>query len=83
MTGALPRHLIGRDYRYVGTAHRWAQGLRVRVVAVHRGEEIIVEDALLDGPRPGDMVEFEPWSEDQQRYSWVQSDATWSDLERL
>ena len=58
--------------RYVGTRHRWATGLKVKVVAVHRGEEILRKVSEI---RPGDLVEFAPWIEEESRFSWVTSDA--------
>lgn len=76
--------IIGAEFRYVGTTHPWAKGLRVRVIAIHRGGDegwVIDDDARLDGGLlPGDVVEFQPWVREEGRFSWVTGDAAPEDL---
>ena len=52
--------LIGTIRRYRGTAHVWAAGHRVVLAAVHRGDEVLREDAAIGALLPGDWLEFAP-----------------------
>lgn len=67
--------IIGGHFTYRGDRHPWARGLRVRVVAVHRGEELLRSDEEVGELQPDDVVEFTPWMEEAARFSWVSSDA--------
>lgn len=60
---------IGRDYTYTGTTHRWATGLKVRIVA----------------KLEGGLVEFAPYifENGKERLSWATSDARRNDLQEI
>lgn len=77
---------IGTTATYTGTAHRWMTGLLVKIVAVHRGEDFMVDNdddlARVGGIRPTDMVEVAPWLAKEKRFSWVTSDATPAEIAR-
>ena len=75
--------IIGSEKRYTGTSHRGLTGERVKIVAVHRGEQILDEDAAIGALRPTDTIEFRPWMEREQRFSWVGYDATPDELADL
>jgi len=83
MTMAERDKLIGTIRRYQGTAHVWAVGHRIVVAAVHRGDEVLRDDAAIGALLPGDWVEFAPLIEEAdgvERASFVWSDAQPSDL---
>jgi hypothetical protein len=67
--------IIGSEHTYVGDAHSWAKGLLVRVVAVHRGDDVLAEDARIGAIEPDDTIEFQPWIQEDQRFSAFTSDA--------
>ena len=81
--------IIGRECRYVGTAHSWAKGLRVKISQVLRGPTIdesrlLREDSEIGELRPDDVIEFVPELSspvDGRRWSFVSSDACLADLE--
>jgi hypothetical protein len=75
--------IIGSEKRYTGTSHRGVTGHRVKVVAVHRGEQILKEDEAIGALRPTDTIEFRPWMEREQRFSWVGYDASPAELADL
>ncbi|HMS15943.1 MAG TPA: hypothetical protein PKA37_03810 [Planctomycetota bacterium] len=72
--------MIGKVYRYHHGPHAWAIGQKVLIVAAYRGEEIVRPDQAI---LPTDQLEFRPWIEEENRWSWVTSDATLDQLEDL
>lgn len=77
--------IIGCETTYTGTAHRWMNGLKVRVVKVIRNEDGPVFDndpdlARAGGLRADDIVEVQPWVKEEGRFSWATSDASASEL---
>lgn len=85
-----PAPIIGSERRYVGRAHPWAAGLRVKIVSVLRGPgenpELLREDRDIGALRADDVVEFVPLVEEEgqaPRWSWVSSDARPDELAAL
>ncbi len=79
--------IIGTRWIYTGTAHRWATGQEVLVVAVIRGGDddgqVLRNDAEIGELRPDDVVEFAPIIRERdgtERPSWVTSDAAPEEL---
>ena len=75
--------IISSLQRYIGTGHPWAKGLTVVVVAVHRDDQILENDADVGSIRPSDMLEFAPFVQDDkggERLSFATSDARPGDL---
>jgi hypothetical protein len=75
--------IIGSEKRYTGTSHRGLTGERVKIVAVHRGEQILDDDAAIGALRPTDTVEVRPWLDEKDRFSWVSYDAKPDELADL
>ncbi|MBI1853413.1 MAG: hypothetical protein HYR85_23990 [Planctomycetes bacterium] len=73
---------IGSVRRYVGTAHDGLCGVRVEIIAIHRGptpdeREIPVDDGVIGRVEASDVVEFAPLVRENgtDRTSLVSSDA--------
>ena len=81
--------IIGTRMKYVGTAHRWAMGQEVLVIAVHRGGDdgqVLQDDAEIGELRSDDVVEWAPFireADGTERPSWVTSDAKPDELTGL
>ena len=75
--------IIGREGTYVGTAHKWATGLRIQVVAILRDGEALYDDRAIGEIRATDTIEFAPEIVENgtRRWSWVLSDATINEVE--
>ena len=74
---------IGRQGIYVGSAHKWAKGLRIEIVNVLRDGEVLNDDQDIGALRPADDICFAPEiveKDGTRRFSWVTSDATLADL---
>jgi len=56
--------------RYTGTDHSFMTGLKVKLIA----------PILDDNERPTGLWDVAPWIEQDQRFSWVTSDARREDL---
>jgi hypothetical protein len=83
MTMAKRDQVIGSIRRYRGTGHVWAVGCRVVVAAVHRGDNVLRDDAAIVVLLPGDWVEFAPLIEEAdgvERASFAWSDALPNEL---
>lgn len=90
-------HVIGTTTTYDGTRHPYLRGYQVRVIAVLRYPDGMSPDLLEDveyeriedddalnrsgGLRASDLVEVQPWIENEGRFSWVSSDAWATELE--
>lgn len=74
--------IIDSEATYIGTAHRWAKGLRVKILSVLRGDQVLYEDREIKCLRRTDQIEFAPEiiENGKRRFSWATSDATLSDL---
>ncbi len=74
---------IGREGTYTGSAHKWAKGLRVQVVAILRDREALYDDDAIGEIRATDTIEFAPEviENGNRRWSWVLADATPADIE--
>ena len=70
---AKPRLRRGMVARYTGTDHAFMTGLKVKLIA----------PILDDNERPTGFWDVAPWIEQDQRFSWVTSDARCEDLEPL
>ena len=86
--------LIGTVANYVGDAHPYLRGCTVKVVSVVTrpegdpdGGAVCTSDgnlAAVGGLEPDrDIIEVVPWLVDQQRWSFVSSDARLDDLTDL
>ena len=75
--------IIGSEKRYTGISHRGLTGERVKIVAVHRGEQILDEDDEIGALLPTDTVEIRPWLDEKDRFSWVSYDASPDELADL
>ena len=78
MTTKNETKVIGCEGTYIGTAHRWAKGLRVQVFAIHRDGRVLHDDAEIGAIRATDVVEFTPEiiEKGKRRWSWAMADAT-------
>jgi hypothetical protein len=74
--------IIDSEATYIGTAHTWAKGLRVKILSVLRGDQVLYDDREIKCLRRSDQIEFTPEIIENgvRRFSWVTSDATLSDL---
>lgn len=75
--------IIDTECTYVGTAHTWAKGMRIKILSVLRDGEILYSDREVNRLRPTDQIEFAPEiiENGMRRFSWASSDATLADLE--
>ena len=74
---------IGRQGTYIGTAHPWARGLRVEIVNILRGDQVLSDDGEIGNLRADDLIAFAPEiveKDGTRRFSWATSDATLADL---
>ena len=67
---AKPRLRRGMVARYTGADHSFMTGLKVKLIA----------PILDDNERPTGLWDVAPWVEQDQRFSWVTSDARREDL---
>jgi hypothetical protein len=74
--------IIDAEAIYTGTAHPWAKGLRVQIVAVLRGARVLTDDDEIVRLEATDLIAFAPEINEngKRRFSWVTSDATPADL---
>ncbi len=75
--------IIGSTMRYARGEHRWALGLKVQIVSVHRDDGILTDDTEIGELLPDDLIEFRPWMETEGRWSFVTSDASIDELDPI
>ena len=71
---------IGTIKRYAHGPHGWLIGLGVRIVAIHRDGQILTNDDEIGQVLPTDVIEVRPWISEEDRWSFVTSDATLDQL---
>ena len=74
---------IGRQGIYVGSAHKWAKGLRIEIINVLRDGQVLNDDTEIGALQATDDIAFAPEiveKDGTRRFSWVTSDATLADL---
>ena len=78
-----PTKTIGRQGVYVGTTHPWAKDLRIEIVNILRGDQVLSDDSEIGNLRADDLIAFAPEiveKDGTRRFSWATSDATLADL---
>ena len=74
---------IGRQGVYVGTTHPWAKDLRIEIVNILRGDQVLSDDGEIGNLRADDLIAFAPEiveKDGTRRFSWATSDATLAEL---